>query len=126
VKILRDEKGESTVLMLLFLVVIGVMALHAVTVFSHHVAMRSHLSRMAEEIAGNVVTAGMCAVAARVGTNEVDQAIAGRIAREITDREGAAGATFDVSLNPGGALVTVVVRHGGIPGAGAAATLPVR
>lgn len=125
-KILRDEKGESTVLMLLFLVVIGVMSLHAVTVFSHHVAMRSHLSRMAEEVAANVVTAGMCAAAARAGRTEIDQAAAGRIAREIIDREGAAGAIFDVRLNPGGALITVVLRHGGIPGVGLAATLPVR
>lgn len=125
-KILHDEKGESTVLTLLFLVVIGVMSLHATTVFSHHVALRSHLSRTAEEIAANVVTAGMCAASARAGRNEIDQAAAGRFAREIIEREGAGGATFEVRLSAGGALVTVVVRHGGIPGAGSAATLPVR
>jgi hypothetical protein len=125
-KLLHDEKGESTVLTLLFLVVIGVMSLHAVTVFSHHVALRSHLSRLAEEIAGNVVTAGMCATAAQAGRSEVDQGAAGRIAREIVEREGATGAAFEVRLNQGGGLVTVVVHHGGIPGVGLAATLPVR
>jgi len=107
VKILKDKRGDSTFLFLLFLLVVSVMFLHATATISHNVALRSHLVRLSEEIAMNVAAAGMDMVAASEGRTEINQTAADQIAREVLERESAADATYSIRLDNGAVLVEV-------------------
>jgi len=110
-KFLKDTRGDSTLLFLLFLIVISVMFLHSTTIISRNVALRSQLTRISEEIAMNVATAGMSITAASVGRTEIDVAVANNIAREVLLREGATGVTSNISLNNNIVLVEVVFNN---------------
>jgi len=106
-RVLKDIKGESTFLFLIFLLVVSVMFLHATAVISHNVALRSHMVRISEEIAMNVAAAGMNMTAASEGRTEIDQSAADNIAREVLERENAADAIYSIRLNNGAVLVEI-------------------
>jgi hypothetical protein len=108
VRLLKDKKGDSTFLFLLFLLVVSVMFLHAISVISHNIALRSHMNRVSEEIALNVAAAGMDMTAAMEGRTEINEEAANDIAREVLQREGATDATYVISLSNGAVLVEMV------------------
>jgi len=111
-KLIKNTKGDSTLLFLLFLIVISVMFLHATGTISHNVALRSHMVRISEEIAMNIASAGMNMVAASEGRTEIDQTAADQIAREVLERESAADAIHSISLN--NSAVRVEINFNGI------------
>jgi len=104
-RLIKDTKGDSTLLFLLFLIVISVMFLHATVTISRNVALRSQVIRISEEIAMNVASAGMDMTAATEGRTEIDQITAENIARGVLTREGVTGATYTISLQSGSVLV---------------------
>lgn len=107
-RLLKDKKGDSTFLFLLFLLVVSVMFLHAISIISHNIALRSHMNRVSEEIAMNVAAAGMDMTAAMEGRTEINEEAANDIAREVLQREGATDATYVISLSDGAVLVEMV------------------
>ena len=120
-RLLKDTKGDSTFLFLLFLLVVAVMFLHATSIISHNVALRSHVVRLSEEIAMNIATAGMDMTAASEGRTEIDQTVADNIAREVLERESAADATYNISLSNG--VVQVEINFNDIRAISTAQTL---
>jgi len=104
-RLLKDKKGDSTFLFLLFLLVVSVMFLHAISIISHNIALRSHMNRVSEEIAMNVAAAGMDMTAAMEGRTEINEEAVNDIAREVLQREGATDATYVISLSNGVVLV---------------------
>jgi len=104
-RLIKDTKGDSTLLFLLFLIVISVMFLHATVTISRNVALRSQVIRISEEIAMNVASAGMDMTAATEGRTEIDPITAENIARGVLTREGVTGATYTISLQSGSVLV---------------------
>ena len=120
-RLLKDTKGDSTFLFLIFLLVVAVMFLHATSAISHNVALRSHLVRLSEEIAMNIATAGLDMNAALEGRTEIDQTIADNIAWEVLERESAADATYNISLSNG--VVQVEINFNDIRAISTAQTL---